>query len=282
MAASFEFPPVSVDRRQMQMLRTPLPSWDDDQVGRWSAAFGIRGKTRDAGSRLVMRDGRGTLEIFRASDSFRWARQTRETQEVGGKVSLPDERQATGLAQAYLRDRGLADDRAAITSVSYTELCRAERGEGDAAPMQIALHVNFSFTLDGLPVMGPGAKAQVTFDGSSRVREAYKFWREPIEAGHRRIVEPEAAIELLRGDDAFADLREGEARVTFHRIRLGYYALPPREVQGYLIPVYAFDGTVTTRQFERYDFTKHVVAVRVEPEEAKRIGAIRGAPRAIL
>lgn len=282
MAASFDFPEVSVDRRQMLMFQTPLPAWDDDQVGRWSAAFGMRGKTRDAGARLVLRDGRGTLEIFRASDSFRWARQTRETQELSGKVSLPDERQSTELAEAYLRDRGLADERAAITSVSYTELSRADRVHDDAASIRIALHVNFSFSLDGLPVMGPGAKSQVTFDGTRRVREAYKFWREPIEAGRRRIVEPEAAMELLRGDDAFADLREGEARVTFHRVRLGYYALPPREVQGYLIPVYAFDGTVSTQQFERYDFTKYVVAVRIEPEEAKRIGAIRGAPRAIL
>jgi hypothetical protein len=42
--------------------------------------------------------------------------------------------------------------------------------------------------------------------------------------------------------------------------------------------VYAFDGRLSTRAFERYDFTRYVVAVPYTPEDAKQVGAaFRGA-----
>jgi hypothetical protein len=55
---------------------------------------------------------------------------------------------------------------------------------------------------------------------------------------------------------------------------LGYYALPPREVQGCLIPVYRFKGNVSTKYLERYAFTKHVVAVALSPDLLKKAGGV--------
>src|SRR5205085_4851393 len=57
-------------------------------------------------------------------------------------------------------------------------------------------------------------------------------------------------------DPAFRDLRPADSSVRFHRCRLGYYALPPREVQRISPPVFALDGTVSTPALERYDFTR--------------------------
>ena len=57
-----------------------------------------------------------------------------------------------------------------------------------------------------------------------------------------------------------------------------HHALPPRETQGALIPIYAFDGIASTKELRRYEFTRYVVAVRYTPEEAKQVGAaFRGA-----
>jgi len=61
--------------------------------------------------------------------------------------------------------------------------------------------------------------------------------------------------------------------VIYRNPRLGYYALPPRESQGALIPVYAFDGTVSTKALERNDFRRYVVAVQLTPEGAKQVAA---------
>jgi len=77
----------------------------------------------------------------------------------------------------------------------------------------------------------------------------------------------ECSTECYRGgvrchDPAFRDLRPADSSVRFHRCRLGYYALPPREVQRISPPVFALDGTVSTPALERYDFTRYVPAVR--------------------
>jgi len=149
-----------------------------------------------------------------------------------------------------------------------------ERRQKTVETSPVALHVNYRFSLDGLPVLGPGAKIQVTYGDRGKVVEFYKFWRLPKAERELDLLPPEAALELLRRDPAFADLREGEARVVFHRARLAHYALPPRESQGCLIPVYAFDGTVSTAQLERYDFVRYVVGVRFTAEDAKQVGAV--------
>jgi len=66
-------------------------------------------------------------------------------------------------------------------------------------------------------------------------------------------------------------------------IALGYYALPPREIQACLIPVYQFKGFVSTEHLEKYEFTKHVIAVNVTADHLKRIGgSITGTPGVIL
>lgn len=84
----------------------------------------------------------------------------------------------------------------------------------------------------------------------------------------------EDAIRILRQDVAFANLREAESRVVVDNVQLAYYALPAREAQGYLVPVYAFSGTVTTPALDHYEFTKRVVAVSASPEDVKRLGAV--------
>ena len=143
----------------------------------------------------------------------------------------------------------------------------------DARPVTrpVAVQVNFRFELDGLPVFGPGAKVQVTLGPDASLLECYRFWRRPCEERHVAILPPEQAIERLRRDPAYAELPDDRARVVFDEVRLGYLALPPRELQGYLFPVYAFRGTVSTPELERYDHTRYVVAVDIQPEQIKRL-----------
>ena len=45
-----------------------------------------------------------------------------------------------------------------------------------------------------------------------------------------------------------------------------------------LIPVYAFDGTISTRELERFDFVRYAVAVKFERDEVKREGIVQHEP----
>jgi hypothetical protein len=104
-----------------------------------------------------------------------------------------------------------------------------------------------------------------------RVTKAYKFWREPSEGRTLDTIGFERAAERIRSHPTFRTLREGgKARVKFDSAALGYYALPARERQDMLVPVYRFEGAAYGPEGEYYRFARHVVAVSFSPEEAKR------------
>ena len=281
--ARFEFPEMKIDRDRMVMFRTPLPNRGEAQMQAVIKEFAQRGKVEDLGSRIVVRDRKSVLEIFQASDSLRWMRETKESELTVRGVSLPKEDRAIELAQSFLKEHNLGDKQAAVSSVSYNYLSRMNgKGEKDPDELPAALNVNFGFSLDSLPVLGPGAKMQVTFGNRASVTQAYKFWRQPKVDREMAILKPENAAEILQRDPAYSDLSDNESHVKFVSVRLGYYALPPREVQNYLMPVYAFDGVVSTPFLKRYAFTKYVAAIETTVDEVKRPGAILRTPVAVF
>src|SRR4029453_4810931 len=157
---------------------------------------------------------------------------------------------------------------AKVDSITQTTYARMTRRMKQPDERPLAVHVNYCYALEGLPVLGPGAKIQVTFAGGKKPAEMYAFWRSPRADTEIDLLPAGEAMELLRRDPQFEELGD-DAHVDYTNPRLGYYALPPRETQGALIPVYAFDGIASTKELRRYEFTRYVVAVRYTPEEAK-------------
>jgi hypothetical protein len=270
--AEFEFPTVQIDRREMVMFQTPAPRRRTlEEVAERARAFGVEGQPEDHGTTLVVRDRAAAFELFAPSDSLRFTRWTGLDREPEGDLAVGDPETAIERARDVIEKYGLAGDGAQPSSVTHVKLSRMDGPDARPETRAVAVQVNFRFELDGLPVLGPGAKAQVTFGPDESLLECYHFWRRPREARQLAVLEPEEAIERLRRDPAYAQLPDRRARVVFDDVRLGYLGLPPRELQGYLFPVYAFRGTVSTPELERYDHTRYVVAVDIQPEQIKRL-----------
>lgn len=272
MSQLFQFPMLRAETRTMKMFRTPVPLWKSEKVSKVAERFAARGKVKETGSRFVIRDRKGVLEVFQASDSVWWTRHERRKEEIRRPFKLPPEDEAVEMARKYLRDRGLWEPNAQATAVTYTEISRLHKGEREPRVLRTAQHVNFGFEIDGFPVNGPGAKMQVTFGARGKVTECLKFWRNVVKERAFQPLAVDQAVDLLRQDTAFAHLRAGRDRVVFRRAGLCYYALPPREAQTYLIPAYAFEGAATTPELERNDFVRYVTAIQLSPQEAKRSG----------
>lgn len=283
MSSLFTIPEIPKDRSEISVYRTPLPAIDKEVISKISTVFRVKGKAKDSGSPIVVKDHSGVLEIFEASGSIWWTRNTRIKSEPRKSVSFPNEKEAISKANTYLKAMGLADKQANPVSVTYTETL-FERNE-HKKPLEVITnqHVNYEFRLDGLPVWGPGAKIQVTYGGDNQVTEVLKFWREPKKERKKlKLILAEKAAKIFQKDEAFSDLSERTAKVQVDEIALGYYALSPREVQAGLIPVYRFKGFVSTEHLKRYDFIKHVIAVEVTADLLKKTGAtITGAPLVI-
>jgi hypothetical protein len=279
MADLFSFPDIPKPKAPLGLYRTPVPKERAQDAKVLAERFGVSGEVRDAHARLIVSDARSTLEVFMASDSLRWGMIHTLTSEEDGADGLPDDDEAKTIASVFLKSRGISladtEPHSVMSAITWRH---SPDSKSKPERRKVSLQINYAYTLDGLRVFGPGAKAQVTVGGKGRVMECYQFWRRPQRDGEHDVLSGDAVVELLRRDPMFRQLKSGEATVTFRSARLGYYALTPREYQRALIPVYAFDGTVSTPLMPRYDFVRYVVATRFDADQVKRQGIISHAP----
>lgn len=124
-----------------------------------------------------------------------------------------------------------------------------QQGEREPAAHTVARHANWQVAVEGVPVIGPGAKAQVSVGAEGQVSGAYRFWRQPHPSRSRPLISAEEAVERFQRDDAYRQLDPETCSVVVDRGYLAYYALPPRELQRYLFPVYTLEERVSTRGF---------------------------------
>lgn len=286
MADLFEFPKLEGERREMAMFRTPAPRRSGKDAVETARRFGLAAEPEDLGVYLLFRDETATLELFAASDSLRYSRWPGQQEEGKDGVRPPEPDAAAELARRVLDEHGLGDESARRASVTPLEVSRIERDgrepAGKPETRTVAVHVNYAFELDGLPVLGPGAKIQVTLGHEGELLECLRFWRRPEQLDAMPVIEPAEAVKRLRRDPAYASLKPDGAKVVFHEATLAYLALPPRELQGYLLPVYAYRGTVSTRELERWEHTRYVVAVDVPPRELKRLRVVHRRAQEVL
>jgi hypothetical protein len=274
MPGLFIMPELPKDQREISLYRTPIPEIDKKIIDKSCNAFSIKGKVEDLGSRVVVKDRSGVLEIFEASGSIWWTRNTRIKSIPLKSVSFPNEKEAIAKANTYLKTIDFNDKQANSVSVTYTETLYERNKHKEPLKVITQQHVNYEFRLEGLPVWGSGAKIQVTFGKNNQVIEVFKFWRKPKKERNRlKLIKAKKAAKIFQDHEAFSDLSERTAKVQVDEVTLGFYSLPPMEVQPCLIPVYRFKGFVSTEHLKRYDFTKYVIAVELTADLLKKTGA---------
>jgi hypothetical protein len=257
----FSFPDIPPVQRVAMLRPRRLSDTPASLAAKLAERFGVRGRVEDAGARLIVRDEHSALEIFVATGSARWSAHLSQRSEAASQPKLPDEQQAVERALTKLREVDLAHSAASLHSVTDVELSfRQSRGKEETT-WAIARQVNFRFKVADLPFFGPGAKIQVAIGDGGNAIEMLRFWREVDVAAEMTTISPDHLIDILRRDETFAQLRAGESSVCFHDCKIGFYALPPREVQRFLVPVFAVSGTASTPALPRYDFMRYVPAV---------------------
>lgn len=244
-----------------------------------SKIFKLKGKPVDSGDKhyIVQRSKR--LTLYPASNSF-WYMDEALSAAEDKKFSenLPDEKFAKDAAMKFLERNKLLIQGAAVYSASFTTMAVNKPKTEKADEYNTEVHVNFRYTLDKLPVFGPGAKTRVSFVDTKRMSGVYHFWRNAEPTNKRPILKPDLALELFNKNFRFEELKKDNVeKAVIHSMELGYFALPPNDVQHFLIPVYRLRGSISTKQFPRYDFDHYVVAVRFEEEDVKTMGvSIKG------
>jgi hypothetical protein len=271
----FTFPKMPAQQSVCLMRPRRIDGAAMDLASKCAERFGVKARPQDMGARMIARDEQSSLEYFVATGSVRYSARPGQKSEAEYQPRLPDEKEAVDLAMRKLREMDLMHTSAAVHSVTDLEYCFRKAGDKEDTVFPIARQVNMRFKEAGLPFFGPGAKIQVSVGEGGSVDEMLRFWREVDVAGEATTISPDHLMDILMRDESFAQLRAGEASVQFHDCQIGFYALPPREVQDMFVPVFALSGTVSTPALPRYDFMRYVPAVSMAAKNRDGMTVLR-------
>lgn len=208
---------------------------------------------------------RGQVEVFSASGAVRarnverleaFPDERRRWSDVGrddeGAFRLGDRltRHLIGHGQELLQRVGLSDEPAGIdVSLGQWAQLNEDGKELDSGPGRAT--VRFSYAVEGLALIGPGAKTNLHFDPGEDGRSVALARMFHV---HRGVAATgEVATQSL--DEAFAGLlaqswsghgiREGEGRIAITAATFGLLALPADIVQTFAAPALMVEGEVS-------------------------------------
>jgi hypothetical protein len=279
MPISIQFPKtLEVKREKVTIPLLPQRIPVEKETAALARAMAMKGPLVDEGALYSLTTETALLHHFHASDSMRWCQlPVRGRSHKVAALDIRDEKELRGIAEKYLAKLGLLDKEAAFAAIIYGAVESAGGRSKEGAATVTSAFVNFSYTFDGLPVVGSGAKAQVEIGPQGAVVSCYRFWRnvtrgkEPLRQEPRPVISWEAAQKTFSRDPAFAQL-DNSAEVVVDTARLAYMAMPPRDMQGVLFPVYEMRGSVTTRAFKKKPFRRYVVALDYSTDDLKKYG----------
>jgi hypothetical protein len=280
----------------VEELNTTLPSklpvydvvaspWSEREMTELAGRFGIDGPLSASRHRTCVRGTGESLEFFTASRSVRWSLATADSSEPTSPINL-DTRAAIRRAMEFLEKRDPGGDwtrNAVRSSVDDMRVARMDRGASvPGESICTGKCVNFTYRLEHeghfYDVTGPGAKMQVVVGHDGKVREFYRFWREPrfretCDRKSARGPRDRIVSALKRTHGRGLKSKEVDAKVVWG---VTFPMLPPREQQQTLEPYYELNirqqGFLEEQPVEIVRWARAVDSFGKEHEWTKAMG----------
>lgn len=215
-----------------------------EEVARLAKQFGLEAKVVERENKFLVKQDLRVLELFREKGTgyIRYS----------DNAELAAEKEVTGLqpdtlvakARDLLKANNLLPESAVVLGTRYSEFEQTGNKGEVIASGKSSLAVMFGFELDGMRVLGPGAKARVVFGDNDKVIGTSLIWRE---------IEPEGEMQLIGQAEAFerfkqlwppekVDNASIQTDIFIEKIENALYAEPGMYPQAVLEPVYLFKG----------------------------------------
>lgn len=274
----------------LPLYRTISPSWTLEEATRFAARLGVEAPAKASRLWFVCRNEQSSVEIYRASHSARVTRIGFDREgTTNGDRELPPDEVAVERANAFIeRVHYVHMPRPVPPTLSRIEAI-TKSSDGPASSRTVAVQINYRFSLDDLPLKGPGAKAQVTIGTSGEIDEAYLFWRQVERTEERWTTRPAAAaLDALAETPNFASVMR-KKDVEVQQIEAGWLCLSPAFEQDILFPVYQIRGRILVEAGaprEEADATREFIvyiaaAPRTPPQPARR-NTVEGWPDLVI
>jgi hypothetical protein len=257
--------------------RTIRPTWTDQEAAQFAKRLGVDAPAKEFEPWWVFRKDGACVEIYRATHSVRVTRAAFDREGTAtGPEQIPPDGAAVERANQFvegLRDIHRSEPLSPKLSRLEPKLSRLEAmtqapGGPRGSIRTVAVQINYRFALDGLPLLGPGAKAQVTIGRSGDMEQAYLFWRQSAPTNEQWTTRSAAAALAALAESPFLApvIRTGDVEVL--RIQLGWLSLPPTIVQDTFFPVYEIRGRFVAEidAGRERDFVVYIAAAARTPQ----------------
>lgn len=251
---------------EVKLYEVGPPGWTGESLKNICERLVVPGSPQEE-TEDFYRFGAGALDVFRASDSLWWMRARLRRVLFGEAPTLPPPNEAIAQALSFLGEKQFLPGAPWRIWTTRTVEVHQDAAESRRKEILTARHVHVIYHLDGLPVVGPGAKTCVSFE-SEKVDAFHQFWQRPIPVGSINIIDAEQAKEALAEDETFRQVKD---RLQLGDPQLGYYALPARQRPDYLLPVWIISGKVAAvlASEVEYRFVRYVRAAATIPEAVR-------------
>lgn len=234
---------------KMMVHRVVDPGISREDIVPLMEVFGLQGKIVVHDREFVVRDRDRALEVFKQPGTgyLRFSDDAKLAAEEQAR-DLPSEDEAVAMAEEFLRSNGLLPENTFLAGTGYYEFTKYDAEGKIFEQGRSAISVGFGFTIEGVEVHGPGAKAGVVFGEGGKMIGASRIWREIRPDREVRVIPPEWALTRFKqrwpreaDPDQFwrAKIR---TEVRINEMYLSYYAKPGCIPQSYIEPVYVFKG----------------------------------------
>lgn len=281
MTVTLRFPEVRIPT-EVPVLGVRPHSWGRNAAG-LVKAFGIDADLVDSGLWMIARGERSALELYAATPSFRYTRFDLDDEGRSTAGSI-DKDAAVRQAEDWLSQFPTTDEVVGgmkLHSVTDQEVLISERERPEPRSLITGTDVNFAFEYDGLPLLGPGAKAKVSIHPSGEVSGAYRFARNLEPIGMTPTRSADELLERFSGSYLFADVNDDTARAHVEEVRFGWLTLPPTEHMNVLLPAIEVRGALIT-EAQTYEFINFVAAARADEADEKMRWRLNSRPDVLI
>ena len=163
-------------------------------------------------------------------------------------TNLPTEEEAITMAKSFLESNNLLPENYYYSGAGYFNYSNYKENGDLISRWNSAIKVSFCFTINGYNIIGPGAKASVSYGENGRIVGAYCFWRDLEEDQEKEIISYDDALKSFKGkwpnegDQTELEHADSITEITVTDVELVYYADTACIPQSYLEPVYVFNG----------------------------------------
>lgn len=178
-----------------------------------------------------------------------------ETREgISYSLGERSSRQLLEQARELLSKAGLADDGVAATDIVLGRWAQLdEKGrEIDSGPGRATVQMTYS--LEGTPLIGPGAKTNLHFDPVDRapmLARMFHVHRAVVDVREVMMGKTEEAFRAFLADTFLEERSERGGRIVVTGIRAGLLALPADTPQRVAYPALAIEGTIESLKDDR-------------------------------